>query len=365
MDKGLDPDQRASASMLALTDEASVPTRHGRVPAARLRVPDSWLLLAVLVVQAVLSARLLRADTAFQDEAAYLWAGHLEWASLLHGTSIPPFASYFSGAPVIYPPIAALADSIGGLTAARILSLVFMLGATALLWSVTRTLFGRRAAFFGAALFAVLGPTLHLGAFATYDAMSVFLVALAAWLVVVRAGARPGATRWLVAAGVVLAVANATAYSTILADLVVILLALLIALPDLGAKQAAARCLTVLIVAGVLLGLGCLIGGSSYVNGFEITTLERAQGAAPASTVLADAWSWMGVIVVAAACGFVISAVRRDGSIRTVLLLILAATALLGPPAHDGVARQARGARRLVRRDRGRLRRRPPYCRRC
>jgi hypothetical protein len=331
MDQDSDPDQRARASLLALTDEAATTAAQARVPAAWLRVPDTWLLVAVLIVQAVLSARLLRADTAFQDEAAYLWAGHLEWASLLHGTSIPPFASYFSGAPVIYPPIAALADSIGGLTAARILSLVFMLGATALLWSVTRTLFGRRAAFFGAALFAVLGPTLHLGAFATYDAMSVFLVALAAWLVVVRAGARPGATRWLVVAGVVLAVANATAYSTILADLVVILLALLIALPDLGAKQAAARCLTVFIVAAVLLGLGCLLGGSSYLNGFEITTLDRAQGGASASTVLADAWSWMGVIVVASACGLVISAVRRDGATRTVLLAILAASGLLGP----------------------------------
>jgi hypothetical protein len=60
-----------------------------------------------------------------------------------------------------------------------------------------------------AALFAVLGPTLHLGAFATYDAMSMFLVALAAWLVV-RAGDRQDATVWMLAAGVTLALANAT-----------------------------------------------------------------------------------------------------------------------------------------------------------
>ena len=143
----------------------------------------------MLAVQAALSLRLVGADTAFQDEALYLWAGHLEWAHWLHGTPIPPFPSYFSGAPVIYPPLGALADSVGGLAAARVLSLVFMLGATALLWDTARRLFGRRAAFFAAALFAVLGPTLHLGAFATYDAMSLFLIALAAWLVV-RAGRR-------------------------------------------------------------------------------------------------------------------------------------------------------------------------------
>src|SRR5437763_8865607 len=75
-----------------------------------------------------------------------------------------------------------------------------MLGATALLWAAARLLSGRRAAFFAAALFAVLGPTLHLGAFATYDALSVFLVALAAWCVV-RAGGRGGGTGWMAAAG--------------------------------------------------------------------------------------------------------------------------------------------------------------------
>ena len=56
-----------------------------------------------------------------------------------------------------------------------------MLGATTLAWSAARYRYGRRAAFFSAALFAVLGPTLHLGAFATYKALSLFLVALAAW----------------------------------------------------------------------------------------------------------------------------------------------------------------------------------------
>ena len=150
--------------------------------------------MAVLVVQALLSLRLVGADTAFEDEAEYLWAGHLEWAHWLHGGPVPPFAAYFSGAPVIYPPVGALADSLGGLAAARVLSLVFMLGATALLWGTAGRLFGRRAAFFAAALFAVLGPTLHLGAFATYDAMSMLLVALAAWCVV-RAGDAAGRDR--------------------------------------------------------------------------------------------------------------------------------------------------------------------------
>ena len=162
--------------------------------AARERAWGAWLLLLVLAVQAALSLRLVRADTAFDDEAMSLWAGHLEWAHWLHGTSIPQFPKYFSGAPVIYPPLGALADSLGGLAAARVLSLLFMLGATALLWGTTGRLYGQRAALFAAALFAVLGPTLHLGAFATYDALRVVLIALApgAWSGPGTGGGEPG-----------------------------------------------------------------------------------------------------------------------------------------------------------------------------
>jgi hypothetical protein len=97
------------------------------------RLGSLWPLPAVLAVQAALSLRLAWADTASQSEALYLRAGHLQWAHWLHGTAIPPYSSYFSGSPAIYPPIGALADSAGGLAGARALSLVFMLGAIALL----------------------------------------------------------------------------------------------------------------------------------------------------------------------------------------------------------------------------------------
>src|ERR1700721_36441 len=188
--------QSPTAPVLATQTAAA----HRRERTSKLRVPAGWPLLAILAVQAALALRLVRADTAFEDEATYLWAGHLEWAHVLHGTPLPQFPAYFSGAPVLYPPIGALADSLGGLTGARILSLVFMLGATVALWATTGRLFGRRAAFFAAALFVILGPTVHLGSFATYDAMSIFLVALAAGLVV-RSRRRQDATVWRIPAG--------------------------------------------------------------------------------------------------------------------------------------------------------------------
>jgi len=290
----------------------------------------SWPLLAVLATQSILTLRLVRADTAFQDEALYLWAGHLEWANVLHGTPVPQFPAFFSGAPVIYPLLGALADSIGGLTGARVLSLAFMLGATTLLWATTGRLYGRRAAFFAAALFAVLGPTLHLGSFATYDAMSLFLVALAAWLVV-RAGDRPDATGWMVAAGVTLALANATLYPSALFDPVVILLALATAFPRPGGRQAAARALILLAVVAVLVTVGLLLGGSRHLHGVEVTTVTRVGGSDTPLTVLANAWSWTSVIVAAAICGAVISWIGQPRSAQTWLLTLLAGAALLVP----------------------------------
>ncbi|HEY0716007.1 MAG TPA: hypothetical protein VGD68_00190, partial [Streptosporangiaceae bacterium] len=78
----------------------------GPARAARRRLPRRAMALsAVLVVQTALSLRLTWTDTAFQDEALYLRAGHLEWAHWTRHTPIPDFPAYFSGAPVAYPPL--------------------------------------------------------------------------------------------------------------------------------------------------------------------------------------------------------------------------------------------------------------------
>ncbi len=330
MEDGIAAPHSAEAGMLDVTAAAARSGSHRQVRERLWRLPGALPLLALLAVQAALSARLFKADTAFQDEAAYLWAGHRELANLLHGTPVPPFAAYFSGAPVLYPLLGASADYFGGLAGARALSLVFMLGATALVWGTTSQLFGRRAAFFAAALFAALGPPLHLGAFATYDAPAVFLVALACWCVV-RAGDRRDATAWMVVAGIVLALANATAYSTALFDPVVILVALLSAMPRPGGRLAANRALVLLTVVAVLLGAGLLIGGSYYQTGVSQTTLNRVSGGASAITVLQDAGLWTGLVVLLAVIGVIISLLGREGRARTWMLAILTCAAVIGP----------------------------------
>ncbi|MGH3159018.1 MAG: glycosyltransferase family 39 protein, partial [Streptosporangiaceae bacterium] len=315
---------------------ASAAHRRARRPSLGQRLPGWCPVAVVMAVQAALSLWLVRADTAFEDEAAYLWAGHLEWSHWLHGTPIPHFPAYFSGAPVIYPPLAAVADNLGGLTAARVLSLIFMLGVTLLLWATAGRLAGRRAAFFASALFAVAAPTLHLGSFATYDALALLLTSLAAWLVV-QAAVRPAtpmisdATGWMAAAGVCLALANATAYTSALLDPVVILLALVTSFPRPGGKVAAIRVATITMVTGVLLTAGVLAGGSFYATGVSSTTLARVAGTDSPLAVLQQSWSWTGLIVVAALCGVVMSFLTAETAARRWLLGLLIVAALIIP----------------------------------
>jgi len=289
-----------------------------------------WPLLAVLAVQAALSASMVSARTAFGDEALYLSAGHLEWSHWLHGTQVPDYQTWFSGAPVLYPPVGAVADSLGGLVAARLLSLGFMLGTTSFVWgTATRLLADKRAAFFAVALFAVLAPTLHLGSFATYDALALLLLAAATWC---AAGARGSqqATRRIIAAGVLLALANATKYATALYDPTVLCVTMLSSWPDAGWKAALRRGAFLAGVAAVVLAVLLALGGPGYLTGIRVTTTGREQGSDAASLVLAEAWSWTAVVLVPAVLAAIACAVRRRWP-QALLMAVLALSALLAP----------------------------------
>jgi Dolichyl-phosphate-mannose-protein mannosyltransferase len=308
---------------------ASAP-RQPRWRRAR-RLLGAYPLLAILCLQVVLSLRLVWRNTAFQDEALYLWAGHLEWAHWLHGTKIPNFPTYFSGAPVLYPPLGALADSVGGLAGARILSLGFMLAASALLWGTASRLFDRRAAFFATAMWVVLSPTLHLGAFATYDPMSLCLMAAGAWCAV-RVGPRVEEMRWVALAAVALVLANATKYASALFDpVVVVMVAMNARSLGLPAKAAAARAaaLGAYVIAGVI--FLAIVGGGYYEAGIGQTTITRVVGNDPASVVFSYSWAWIAPVVVIGLLGVVVSVAAEGDLHRRVLLATLLTAAALAP----------------------------------
>jgi len=323
-----------TAPLPAIATITGTVARHRQPPRLRLYRPP-WLLGLILTAQAVLSLRLIPATGAYGDEGLYLWAGHLEWAHWLHGTPTPDFGAYFSGAPAFYPPLGALADSIGGLAGARLLSLALILGATLLLHRVTGRLFGPMAALCAVMMFAGAGATQFLAAFATYDALAIFLLAAATCLAVEASLCRHFAARaaLVVASAAALAGADAAKYVAILFDPVVIAIAT-------AAFWRGRRSLPTGIMAGAALtavfatiaGLAFAAAPMSYLTGITFTTLSRQHGAFPMRDILLVAAGWSGIIVLLAITGLVpVIAASRPGT--RALGIAFAAGPLLVPAA--------------------------------
>ena len=314
-----------------------------------LRLRDlPWPLFAVLLVQVLLSMRLIWSNTAYIDEATYLFVGTQDLNHWIHGVPIEDYQTFLSGSPAVYPPLAALVNAVGGLTAARFLSLAFMAGTTCLLYVTASRLFDKWTALLGAALFAGLAGTQFLGALATYDAMALFLLALSAYLVVGRKNAYDTLTDVAcstVIAGGLLAVANAGKYATALWDPVVIGLAC--CAPPLAGyswRYGIGRGLRFAVTLGAFLAVGVAIGKAKYVKGILQTTVARSSKqigmGEPASLVLHDAWNWVGRVLVLAVLGLLILAGRallhrgarfpgsaRGAVLALCLLLLFAAVA--------------------------------------
>jgi 4-amino-4-deoxy-L-arabinose transferase-like glycosyltransferase len=294
-------------------------------------------LIAVCAVQAALSLALVWSNTAYLDEADYLWTGHLVLGHWLHGSSWPSaWASQnLSGSPVIYPPIGAIADSLGGLAGARILSLLFMLGATVLLYRTALRITGRRAALIASVLWALSEPAFRL-AYATYDPLSVFLTTVSAWLIVEATYRRH---RFVLgfAAAAVLAVANATAYSGIVIDPVVIGFAFLVWLPVMPVRRAfgyasAFAAAVVAFFVIVMVGTGSWAGTGAVFD-------RQTQDHESLSLVMAEIWGYSGLLIALALIGTLIAFKVEDRQ-RGLLLAVLGLAVFTAPVAqfHYGTA---------------------------
>jgi len=322
------------------------PPRPGKQPEAepgyqttrrRIRV-SRLLLLCVLILQAVLSLRLR--NTAFEDEALYVYSGHMELQHLLHGSALQgQYAAYFSGSPVLYPVAAGFLNGIGGLTAARMLSLAEMLSITVLLYALSRRLFNERIALCAAVLFSVCESAIFLGNFATYDATCLFLLACAAWIVV-----RTAAFRWpvfLVAAPVA-ALAVGVKYAGLLFVPTIAVLPAVAGWPLRGRWVLLYPPAFVATVGALLYG-ALKLGGKAYMTAISSTTTNRVQGATPITTLLKESAEWGGVIFVLALIGTAVYVYRvrtepeelmapAGGRFRRLCLgVLLTGTALLAP----------------------------------
>jgi 4-amino-4-deoxy-L-arabinose transferase-like glycosyltransferase len=137
-----------------------------------------WSLPLILAFQALLSWALLQ-NTAFEDEALYVYAGRQIVQHWLHGLPLlDNYSYYISGYPYVYPIIGGALDMVGGLELARLFSLVCMLIVTACGYYVTKQLFNQKSAVFAAIFFVCQGPVLFLSRLATYDPFCLCLVAV-------------------------------------------------------------------------------------------------------------------------------------------------------------------------------------------
>jgi 4-amino-4-deoxy-L-arabinose transferase-like glycosyltransferase len=330
------PEPGVSTRVLTLPRGKRSGPAQWSAPSARRTWVSRGVLALILCVQAALSLRLN--NTAFGDEALYLYAGHLETAHLLHGAALQGnYASYFPGVPALYPVLGAAADTIGGLAAARAVSLLAMLVTTGLLYAMSRRLFNERVALCAAGVFGVTQGTILAGRLATNDALSICLLALASWIVVRTA---PWRWRAYLLAAPVAGLAVATDYWALLYLPTVALLAGLAAYPYLG-RQALARALVLWAVTVELLAAAVIVAGRPYVTAAVTTVTSRTAGSVQALHILAEGGEWGGLVVALAALGAVGYALRArtepnehialpgDRRCRTALGIVLAGTALL------------------------------------
>ncbi|MFI1443354.1 hypothetical protein [Streptomyces fructofermentans] len=267
---------------------------------------SAWIsrgvLLLILMVQAGLSYRV--GGSAFPDEAEFLMSG-----------------GRVSGL---------VAD--GGLAGARMLSLAWALGATALLFGATRMLFNPRAALAAAAMYSVLESTAFTGRYASMHSLSLFLLAAALWLLAKTRQTHPAA---VLLAAPFAALAPFAAYSAALYLPTLTVLAVLTAYRFRGAG-AFARGALFAVATGAMLFAGVRLNGTP--------TGWNAHSGESALSLLGQSGQWGGIVLLVAVIGAV-GYTRRarmgempwaegdaPGSVRRAALgVTLCATALLAP----------------------------------
>ncbi|MFK0229947.1 ArnT family glycosyltransferase [Streptomyces sp. NPDC090303] len=304
----------------------------------RLRVARAAL-TAILAVQTLLTLR--RPPAVSPAEALSLTAGD----AVLSGAATGPWGvPGLAGASRAYPLLAALTDPLGGVDAARTLSLGLMLLATVLLYGLTTRLFNVRAGLCAAALFAVLPSTAVLGGSATPEAAGLCLLAATARLLV---GA-DRAVRWAAASAVVMTgAAVLTQYWTVLCLPGILLLA---AARDAGAGRVRGRRTAVIAVVAPCVAVAAAAGLSTAGPPGGPLFPSAAGDAAPGGGVgtatglsLAVAAVGAGCLLVRARMGEHPSAVvgrqaERGRRLLWIVALLLAAVAPLAAARVGGAA---------------------------
>jgi len=293
------------------------PRRRSRHRRPRRTSPRGWVAL-ICLGQILLANRPGRNRNAFEDEGLYVFIGHRMIDHVLHGAFLPEYpGKYFSGAPGLYPVLAAMGDAVGGLQGARTVSLLFALVATVAVYGLGRELFGSAAGVLGAAAFSLCGSVLFQSHFATYDAMAMGCVAVAAWLAV-RSTKRDDLL-WAPAVALLLALGFLAKYGVGVYVPVVAGLAVAVGWPRSG-WTVAFRAVFVVVATGVICFFVIAYWGSDIVDGLVTTTFSRTVlDPQPRATLVRQTATWVGPwLALALVAGLLRT--RRDWRVVGVLL---------------------------------------------
>ncbi len=255
-----------------------------------LRHRPLWAALAVLTVLS------LRLDNSVRtDEALGLFVGswiRRAWATGEDVYSRPD--TFYGGVPSLYPPLASLVESIGGLLGVRLMSLLLMAFATIAVFVLTDALFdtgqGWRPGSLAALLFASSGPVLVQAHLALPDTVGIALL-LCALALGVRAARCSADNRWralsaALGAGGLVGLSIIVSYPTLLA--VPFALAALFAYARAAGPPDIIQHYRLALLLGAIQApvLALVVVGPQWLTGAWVTLTQVSTGAGFGSVLL-------------------------------------------------------------------------------
>jgi 4-amino-4-deoxy-L-arabinose transferase-like glycosyltransferase len=181
---------------------------------------------------------------------------------------------YFSGAPGMYPLLAANLDNLGGLFAVRLFSLIMVLVATVCVFLTSRFLFGDRTGVLSAFVFATTSSVIYVSHLAVFDATILMLLSLSV-LIAIVGGKRKGLS--LLSCGSLVALFTLmffTKYASVAYAPIILLLAVAVGWSEFRFKVTIKALGVLAVTSGTIWGLWSL-WGESLSNGLNITTVSR------------------------------------------------------------------------------------------